>query len=130
MSTVHRAFALLRDWGLIEGEKGDRPRVLPVDDPADEPHSGAEDTPPALPASPAGELLDLVLRLHGKVITRFSTVVDRRDGRELEEVLVSAIRRCGGDEDRLVEYELEVRRPGEVEPITTFVASRRGHPAA
>ncbi|OLT14896.1 hypothetical protein BJF78_17300 [Pseudonocardia sp. CNS-139] len=126
VSTVHRAFELLREWGLIEGEKGERPRVRALADSSLVPSiRPAAVESPSTAALPAAELFDLVLLLDGEVVTRFSTLVDPRDGRELALVLRSAVRRRGGDEERLAEYELQLHRPGEDEPMTTFVLPAR-----
>jgi integrase len=130
VSTVHRSFALLREWGLVDDVPGMRPRVLAPatatgqGDPSPGDDVSVEDEPAESSAEP--ELFDLQLRHRGAVVARFSTILDPRSGHELEQVLVDAVARRGGDEARLAEYELDVRRPGDDQIIITFVALRAG----
>jgi DNA-binding transcriptional MocR family regulator len=133
-STVHRAFELLREAGLIVGDPGERPTVLAslaaetsgraaeTDEVAAE---LADTVPPDLAKLPAArQWLDLVVRRRGVVVSRLTTEVNRRSGAELRQVLAGVIRRSGGDAALINEYEMELRAAGDDELLTTFVAAR------
>ncbi len=137
-STVQRAFQLLRDWGVVEGAPGERPRVaarlsLEEDMPVEATISrsrcpdrgGAAESAAAQPD--VARLLDLVLLHRGQVVTRFSTEADPDDAEDLAEILLAAVRRSGSgsDEARASDYELEVRLSGASAVLRTFVVSRR-----
>ncbi len=135
-STVQRAFQLLRDWGVVEGAPGERPRVaaqlaLEEDMPLEAtisrsryPDRGGADEP-ATAQPDVARLLDLVLLHRGQVVTRFSTEADPDDAEDLAEILLAAVRRSGLDEARASDYELEVRLSGAGAVLRTFVVSRR-----
>jgi len=48
---------------------------------------------------------------------------DPDDFETLQQLLLDAVRRVGGDRERVGEYELAVRLPGQDEPFTTVVAA-------
>lgn len=127
VSTVHRAFELLREWGVVSGGPGERPTVLTIATVED----GAVPTPePDQPDSQVvgdsdgGEFVELEVRRRGEVVARLSAVADPHDGGELRELLLGVVERAGGAESDLSQYEMDVRRP-DGELILTFVAARR-----
>lgn len=129
VSTVHRAFELLREWGVVSGAAGERPTVRPVA--VDEPGPATEQIVAAPPVeldteavTADGELLELVVRRRGEAVATLSTVADPRDGNELRDLLLGVVERRGGAEDDLPEYEMDVRRPGG-ELLLTFVSACR-----
>ncbi|WP_234027796.1 tyrosine-type recombinase/integrase [Pseudonocardia dioxanivorans] len=131
VSTVHRAFELLREWGVVAGPPGERPTVLaiPVPVAVGESASGPGLDSPESPTAEGdeaadGELVELEVRRRGEVVARLSTIADPRDGGELRELLLGVVERAGGAESDLGQYEMDVRRPGG-EVILTFVAARR-----
>ena len=116
-STVHRAFELLREWGVIAGSPGERPTVraaLTVE-PVDEPPTMVADSAP--PASRA--LLEFRLRTAGALVTTFSAEADPRSADDLRALLRSAVRRSGGSPDDIADYELDVLDGESV--LRTFV---------
>ena len=116
-STVHRAFELLREWGALTGAPGGRPtvRAALAPEPPD-----ALDLPVAEPAAPAGRtLLDFRLRTAGRVATTFSAEADPRSADDLRALLRSAVRRAGGADGDVADYELDVLDGGSV--LRTFV---------
>lgn len=113
-STVHRAFELLRDWGVVSGDPGRRPTVHPVatSEPAAE--TVAE------PMSGDGRrLLEFRLRTAGEVVATFSAEVDPRSADDLRALMRSAVRRTGAATTDVADYELDVLDGESV--VTTFV---------
>jgi len=131
VGTAHRAVVLLGDWGLIDIRRGHRAVVLDRDtatDPGSTVTTTTEGAAPAAPtAGPSGGsvLLDLVVRHRGNVAARFTTAADPRNAAELQQILVDTVRRRGGADDLLTDYEMDVHRAGEAESMMTFVASCR-----
>ncbi|ODU02804.1 MAG: hypothetical protein ABS81_16340 [Pseudonocardia sp. SCN 72-86] len=130
VSTVHRAFELLREWGVIAGGPGERPKVCAIESPepkaAESP--GAPEVRVLEPVDDVdpdeGEFVELIVRRGGAVVARLSTFADPRDGGELRELLLGVIERGGGVEQDLAQYEMDVRgASGEL--LLTFVAARR-----
>ena len=113
-STVHRAFELLREWGVLTGAAGERPtvRAALVPEPPDAPV--AESTPPV-----GRTLLEFRLRTAGRVVTTFSAEADPRSADDLRALLRSAVRRAGGADGDVADYELDVLDGGSV--LRTFV---------
>jgi hypothetical protein len=70
-------------------------------------------------------MLDLEVRHRGSTVARLTAEADPRDGNDLLELLLGAIRRRGGDDSQVSEYEMDLRDVGEREVLTTFVASSR-----
>jgi len=123
-STAHRALALLKDWGMIAGEAGERATVIAAIEPQLAPSTVVA---VELTAGQAGQsartLLDFEIRLRGDVFRRFSAEADRRSADELHELLVGALRRAGRDDSQIAEYEMDVRDGDRL--LTTFVVSGR-----
>lgn len=63
-------------------------------------------------ARPSGGsvLLDLVVRHRGNVAARFTTAADPRNAAELQQILIDTVRRRGGADDLLTDYEMDVHR--------------------
>lgn len=120
-ATARRAVQLLSTWGLVDVVNG-RPtlvRQLATDADATAHYEAA---PRA--RQPAGtEALDLEVRHLGNVLSNLRTVADATDSDQLHQLLVGAIRRAGGDESAIADYELVVRNAGERGVVTTFVAA-------
>lgn len=68
------------------------------------------------------EMLDLVVRRRGRVVSELSTEADPRDGSDLRRLLVDAVKRDGRREDDIGDYEMDVRYTGRRQLLTTFVA--------
>jgi integrase len=121
-ATVQRAVTLLAAHGLVEVSKGRRAvvtlpnspaAVLPVRD-----ESGG--------VSVERRLLDLQVRRRGRVVATVTAEADPKNGADLRQLLVEAIRRDGRDESEIADYEMDIRCSGEPNLLTTFVASMRG----
>lgn len=127
LSTAKRALALARDWGLLNR---DGPGRLVVATRPDVPLA-ADLAPPGSvdgASNPDGEiLLAFTIRHRGDVVARFSSVGDPQSASELQQILLDAILRRGCDVGTLDEYEMDVCRSGESQPMMTFVARRRAH---
>lgn len=132
VATAHRAMDLLKSWGLITSGRGRRTIVVrplthsaccdaqpPVEPPA------AEVSPATAVAAPRRRLLDLEIRRLGQTVKKITTDADLRDAHELRQVLVDAIKRDGGDESQIAEYEMDIRYSGQPSVLTTFVAATR-----
>jgi integrase len=115
VSTVHRAFALLRTWGVLEGDPRERPTVrTPATETPEEIHSA----PP--PVSVAGRrMLEFRLRSAGREVAAFSAEADPDSAADLGPLLRSAVRRTAGPEAEVGDYESEVLADGSV--LRTFV---------
>jgi len=68
--------------------------------------------------------LDLEVQLLGKSIAKFRAEADPGSTADLRQLLVGAIRRRGGDIADIGDYELTVRLAGNVDLVTTFVATK------
>ncbi|WP_245585709.1 tyrosine-type recombinase/integrase [Pseudonocardia asaccharolytica] len=124
-ATAQRAVSLLQTWGYVEVLPGRGVRVLytdPIDttDHLPDPASSSNGSP--LGEHPRRQLFDLVIRHRGTVVARLTTELDRTNAAELREVMSAAVRRSGGDDADIGEYEMELREAGEDELVTTFVA--------
>ncbi|MFR9804435.1 tyrosine-type recombinase/integrase [Pseudonocardia sp. RS010] len=112
VSTVHRAFKLLREWGVVEGDESQQPVVTAA--------IVAEQT--AVPAAETQEapaqLLKFELRRGSETLSAFSTIADPDSASDLERVLRGAHRRIGFAED-ILNCELRVVRNGR--EFLTFV---------
>jgi DNA-binding FadR family transcriptional regulator len=122
VGTVHRAVALLKEWGLVEASRGKRARVVSTElRAADSP--AAEAVAPT--EAPAGEptidrqLLELEIRHRGQPFRRLTTRADPRDADVLRRLLAGALRRAGRDESEIADYEMDIRVGDQL--ITTFV---------
>ncbi|MGD9530003.1 MAG: tyrosine-type recombinase/integrase [Dehalococcoidia bacterium] len=122
VSAARQALTLLTERGYIEVVTGRGFRVVAASNPAAPPLTGVGAA--GLDESRHAVLLDLVVRRHGEVEARFSAEADPRSATDLHGLLRNAIRRRGGDVARIAEYEMELRRAGDDDLITTFVAPR------
>lgn len=122
LATAKRALVLLQEWGHIG--RWNR-TALVVATPPEPPAEPVLPKPP-IAADDAGGLLNFVLRRRGEILARFSSVADPNSAVELHEMLCDAVQRAGGGD--VAEYELDVARPGDRDPLMTFVASRRRKP--
>jgi integrase len=140
VGTAHRVMTLLQQWDVLTITNGghrpsivrDRPSPVGVMAPAgDSSHQQAalpavrvptaESTAPHTDAMPGPVLLELVHL--GTRIRSLTARVDLTDFAVLENLLRSAIRRSGGDLNRVDDYELAVHIPGQTEPVTTVVVT-------
>lgn len=125
LATAKRSLVLLTEWGTLARHNGGPCRVAdqrqeptPVT-PAVEPPSSL---PPALPQAEA-TLLTLSVRHRGQDVTTFSTMADPTNAVALHKILAGAVRRTGGDDQEIGDYEMDVRLAGEAQPLLTFVTS-------
>jgi len=126
LSTAKRSLTLARDWGLLERDS--RGRLLVAIKPDAQPASELPPPAPLADTEPDSEteiLLDFTIRHHGCLVTRFSAAGDPRSASELHQILADGVLRRVGDVGALNEYEMDVCRAGESEPMMTFVARRR-----
>ena len=126
LSTAKRSLTLARDWGLLERDS--RGRLLVAIKPDAQPASELPPPAPLADTEPDSEteiLLDFTIRHHGCLVTRFSAAGDPRSASELHQILSDGVLRRVGDVGALNEYEMDVCRAGESEPMMTFVARRR-----
>jgi DNA-binding GntR family transcriptional regulator len=129
--TAKRAADLLSDWRFVQVTPGQRTLVrgLPIDAPDQQSvpigdHGSAHAGPPAKTAT-RSRLLDLEVRHLGRVVHRLRCVADPDDPTTLHSLLVDAIRRDGRNPSDIGDYELVVRRAGQRQIATTFVATGR-----
>lgn len=103
-STVHRAFELLREWGVLGGDPGRRPTVQTTIT------AGSEATPEKAPAEhmEGRRMLEFRLRTAGEVVTAFSAEADPDSADDLRALLRSAVRRAAGRDADVADYELDV----------------------
>jgi integrase/DNA-binding transcriptional regulator YhcF (GntR family) len=118
-STVHRAVALLSDWGLVELHSGRRTLVRQL-------RESSQSTGANVDRNQRSDrntiLLDLVIRRLGKVVGTVRAEADPDNPEDLHRLLAHAIRRNGDNESAIGDYEMIVKHAGEVDAITTFVA--------
>ena len=123
-STAHRALALLKDWGMIAGEPGERAKVVARPEAKPAPNlSLPSERQEGQATANRWTLLDFEVRHRGELFRKFSAEADPRSGDELYDLLLGTLRRAGRDESDLAEYEMDIR-DGDV-LLTTYVASRR-----
>ncbi|MCF7547412.1 tyrosine-type recombinase/integrase [Pseudonocardia sp. WMMC193] len=124
LPTAKRSLVLLTEWGMLAREGRGQLRIV---GPAEELASvvpAAEPSVPAAPsAPPAIRLLTLIVRHRGSEVAKFSTAADPTDPVALHRILAAAVRRAGGDDTNIRDYEMDVKVPGESEPLLTFVTS-------
>lgn len=126
LATAKRSLVLLTEWGLL-ARQGRGPLCVAESLAAPIPVAPAAEVL-ALPVQIAAEptearLLRLTVRHRGRIVTTFSTVLAPTNAAALHGVLASAVRRSGGDEAEIADYEMDVHAPGEPEPLLSFVAS-------
>lgn len=123
-ATAHRAMTLLKAWSLVAANPGYRTVVLAPQAQATESEVIAE---PALPLAGADTsrptTLDLELVHLGEVVRKIRAEADPDDGRILRQLLLDGVKRLGGSESAIGEYELNIRRAGEADLITTFATT-------
>lgn len=123
--SVHRVLELLREWGLVQGGgRGRRatvvrPQRIESELPLAEDHASHQQN--RLP-TPGAIALELRLLCLGSKVRTLTAEADPSDVGQLRRLLCAAARRHGGTEVDIGDYELEVRRVGSTELITTFVA--------
>ena len=136
---AHQAMQLVKSWGLLTG--GGRGRRLTVVRPAEEdrpdekpdarpdeepsaqqPTAVEPDGPVSAPAAAAPETLDIELFHLGQSVRTYRTQADPNNADELLQLLLDAVRRTGGNEADIRDYELVVRYAGERGVVTTFIA--------
>lgn len=147
---AHRTITHLKDKGVLDVRNGHRSVVLPYAEAGDQ--AGAEqDTQaaleaaqPALASPPAPvsveqqptpvqadepvaesvvrEAVDLEVVHRGQSVRTYRTQCDPNNADELLELLLDAIRRTGGQEPDVRDYELVVHYAGERGVVTTFIA--------
>jgi hypothetical protein len=127
--TAKRAVDLLSDWRFVQVTPGQRTLVrdLPTDTPDQQSvpigdNGSADAGPPAQTATRSGPL-DLEVRHLGRVFHRLRCVADPDDETTLHSLLLDALRRDGRNPSDIGHYELVVRRAGQREIVTTFVAT-------
>ena len=91
-------------------------------DPPGTPHS---ETPHAETAAKR-DLLMLELVHLGTSVRRMRTQADPEDLDALQQLMLAAVRRAGGDRSRIGEYEMNVRLAGSAETIETVVVAACG----
>ncbi|GAA5120033.1 tyrosine-type recombinase/integrase [Haloechinothrix salitolerans] len=123
-STAQRALALLKTWGYAtESRPGQRARIIaPSEDSAASESVSTDDV--GNHSSEPGEqcvLLDLRLLRIGEEVRRFTAEADPGAPDQLRRLLTGAVRRHGAGPADVSDYELEVRRTGSQELLTTYV---------
>jgi integrase len=125
LATAKRSLVLLTEWGLLTRlSRNALVIVAPVTllSDSERPRTAVASIVVA-DKDDSEVLLRFVLRRRGADIARFSSVADPNNPAELRQMLVDAVERSGGG--NLAEYELDVVRPGDRDPLLTFVVSRR-----
>lgn len=117
VSTVHRAFELLREWGVVSGAARQRPVVgdpvcLAVEPTMSVPVSAAE-------AGVGRRMLEFRLRSAGREVAVFSAEADPDSAVDLGPLLRSAVRRAAGPDADVGDYEMDALDDGSV--LRTFV---------
>jgi integrase len=135
---AHQAMQLVKRWGLLTGGgrgrrltvvrpvEEDRPDeehdARPDEEPSDQQPTAVADGPVSAPAAAAPEALDIELFHLGQSVRTYRTQADPNNADELLQLLLDAVRRTGGNEADVRDYELVVRYAGERGVVTTFIA--------
>lgn len=136
---AHQAMQLVKSWGLLTGggrgrrltvvrpveedRPDEQPDARPDEKPADQhPTAVQPDGPVSTPAAAAPEALDIELFHLGQSVRTYRTQADPNNADELLQLLLDAVRRTGGTEADVRDYELVVRYAGERGVVTTFIA--------
>lgn len=122
--TAHRAISLLRTWGLIDVKQGRRSLVIYRPDALNIDESVPQSAPSGAQIG-SRQLLDVEVVHLSAVVRSIRTEADPDDPVELRQILKDAVIRLGGDESEIGRYELNIRRAGESDLLTTFVATAR-----
>ncbi|MBW0111605.1 tyrosine-type recombinase/integrase [Pseudonocardia sp. KRD-182] len=115
VSTVHRAFELLRTCGVLAGDARQRPVVHIPASTVDE----VEPVPKAATVGVGRRLVEFRLRSAGRELSAFSAEVDPDSAAELDPLMRSAVRRAAGPDADVGDYEMDVLGDGGV--LRTFV---------
>jgi integrase len=133
---AHQAMQLVKNWGLLTG--GGRGKRLTIVCPIaeDQPDERRDDEPTAQhptavetdgPISDAAvvapEALDIELFHLSQSVRTYRTQADPNNADELLQLLLDAVRRTGGSQIDVRDYELVVRYAGQRGVVTTFIAS-------
>ena len=128
VGTANRAVNLLAEDGYVELVPGRGFRVMDrvIELSVESERLAPPEIEPQVSTGAASSavLLDITLRHRGEAVAQFSTAADPRDGDDLREVLLDAIRRRGADEAEIAAYEMDLRLAGDDVLIRTFVAGR------
>jgi DNA-binding transcriptional MocR family regulator len=133
---AHQATQLVKNWGLLTGGgRGnrftvvrpvvdERPDERPIEEPA-APHPAAVETdgPISAPAVVAPEALDIELFHLGQSVRTYRTQADPTNTDELLQLLLDTIRRTGGSQTNVRDYELMVHYAGDRGVVTTYIAA-------
>jgi integrase len=123
VGTANRAIVLLKKWNLVETNPGRRTVVLPLSEqevrvlPEPESHVDAD------VGRGAARMSDLQIVHLGRVVRTMKAEVDADDGAQLRRLLSDAVKRLGGTDANIGEYELNICGVGEQQPVVTFVAT-------
>jgi integrase len=122
--TAHRAIGLLRQWELVSPTvRGQRATILrPPESDVPTPNPATASRPSDHEPESSTPLLDLRLLRLGRVARSFQAEADPNDPKQLHRLLNAAARRHDGENTDISDYELEVRRAGGSELLTTFAA--------
>jgi integrase/DNA-binding transcriptional regulator YhcF (GntR family) len=127
VSTIQRAVALLKDWGLVSASRGKRTLVLqtPVPaSPADDADGHAGTRMPASRDVVSQSIpVDIEIRRLDTTVAKLRTKADPDDPDVLQRLLVNALKRNGADVAAIGEHELVVRHAGEDAVLMTFVSA-------
>jgi hypothetical protein len=119
-STAHRAVVLLKDWGMIDGEPGQRAKVLGALVPVESAFEQVKVELETARGAPGGrQLLDLEVRRAGQIVARLTAEADPRSADDLRRLLVGSIRRSGEDPSKIADYEMDIRSGDQL--LITFV---------
>lgn len=122
VGTAHRVAGLLKEWSVVEQRAGERRAVVVRPEMPSEPPAPA----PVAAAQPdRREPLDLEVLRAGEAVRKLRAEADPNSTAELRQLLSDAVKRNGGSDEELGEYEMNVRYAGERGLITTFVATTR-----
>jgi DNA-binding GntR family transcriptional regulator len=119
-STAHRAVVLFKDWGMIDGEPGQRAKVLGALVPVESAFEQVKVELETARGAPGGrQLLDLEVRRAGQIVARLTAEADPRSADDLRRLLVGSIRRSGEDPSKIADYEMDIRSGDQL--LITFV---------
>jgi DNA-binding transcriptional MocR family regulator len=127
---AHRAMQVVKSWGLLTGggrgkrltivrpvaedRLDEQPDARPDEEPSDQHPTAVEpDGPVSAPAAAPPEALDIELFHLGQSVRTYRTQADPNNTDELLQLLLDAVRRTGGNEADVRDYELVVRYAGE-----------------
>jgi hypothetical protein len=125
--TAQRSITLLRKWNMVKVQSGCRTVVLPLpEDSRGTVVAGGtvgEATGQVVDGADQRRFFNREVVHLGQVLRTMRAEVNPEDGSQLRRFLSEAIVRLGRTEDRIGEYELNVCRIGEPQPMITFVTT-------